>query len=309
MWGPFVRSYAEEARLFRGYTRPYVHTSSLTPALLALWLLAPDPGERAPAPAGAPAPPVRPIAPGFSTLEPGLDLGLFPGPTAASGDGRVYVVRIDPARFELRLLNASAKDARPHTVREWAVSAGAVAAINAGMFKEDGLTSLGLMRTRDHENNPRLSGRLKAVLAFDPLRPGLPAVRILDGACGELDPLPQVYGTLIQSIRMVSCDRKNVWAPEARRFSAAAIGLDGAGRALFIHTRSPVAVHDLIDSLLALPLDLRRALYVEGGPEAQLFVRSGDHEVERLGNFEGQTDENGLAWEVPNVVVAVKKGK
>ncbi|HTT71524.1 MAG TPA: phosphodiester glycosidase family protein [Anaeromyxobacteraceae bacterium] len=273
------------------------------PALLALCFAAP-PAPVAPPP---PAPPRPPVASGFTALEPGLDLGLFPGPASAPGDGQVWVARIDPARFELRLLNASAGDARPHTVREWALAAGAVAGINAGMFQTDGLTSLGLMRSRAHQNNPRLSGRLKAVLAFDPLRPGLPRVQILDGACGELDPFPTAYGTLIQSIRMVSCDRKNVWAPEARRFSAAAIGLDGAGRALFIHARSPYKVHDLIDALLALPLDLRRALYVEGGPEAQLYVHSGEREVERLGAIEGQTEERGLAWEVPNVVVAVRR--
>ena len=38
-----------------------------------------------------------------------------------------------------------------------------VAAINGGMFQTDGLTSIGLMRTREHQNNPRRNSRLKAV--------------------------------------------------------------------------------------------------------------------------------------------------
>ncbi len=283
--------------------------------LLALSLASPGSGDPAGAGArtAATSPPtstsaaVAPTA--WAPLEPGLELGLFPGPGTAPGDGKIWVLRLDPKRFELKLVNASASDARPRTVRAWAMGAGAVAAINAGMFQTDGLTSVGLMRTRAHQNNPRRSTRYKAVLAFDPVKPELPPVRILDADCGELDPFLQAYGTLIQSIRMVSCDRKNVWAADAKRWSAAAIGVDGAGRALFIHARSPWSVHDLVDALLALPLDLRRAMYVEGGPEAQLFVRAGGREVERLGAFEGGAHKEGagVAWEIPNAVVAVRR--
>jgi Phosphodiester glycosidase len=207
-------------------------------------------------------------------------------------------------------VNASASDGRPRTVRAWALGAGASAAINASMFQTDGLTSVGLMRTRLHQNNPRRSARYKALLALDPLRAALAPMRILDAACGEADALSPLYGTLVQSIRMVSCDGKNVWAPDARRWSAAAIGIDGAGRALFVHARSPWPVHDLVDALLALPIDLKRAMYLEGGPEAQLYVHGGGHEVERLGAFEGSArNDGGLAWEIPNAIVAVRRAR
>jgi len=286
-------------------------TGRLAPALAALVIATPGPAD---------PPGIRAVAAGdgatasaaaaWTSLETGVELGIFPGPAGAPGDGKIWVIRLDPRRFELKLVNASASDARPRTVREWATGAGAVAGINAGMFQTDGLTSVGLMRTRMHENNPRRNTRYKAVLAFDPVRPELPPVRILDAACGELDVFPPAYGTLIQSIRMVSCDRKNVWAPGPKRWSAAAIGIDGSGRALFIHARSPWPVHDLVDALLALPVDLRRAMYVEGGPEAQLFVRAGGRELERLGALErGGAGEGsaGLAWEIPNAVVAVRR--
>jgi hypothetical protein len=282
----------------------------LAPALTALFVASPSPGDP---PAALADPPRNGAAatPGaaFTSLEPGAELGVFPGPSAAPGDGKIWVVRLDPRRFELRLVNASAGDSRPRTVRDWAIGAGAVAAINAGMFQTDGLTSVGLMRTRSHQNNPRRNARYQAVLAFDPVRPELPPVRILDAACGELEALSPAYGTLIQSIRMVSCDRKNVWAPGPKRWSAAAIGVDGAGRALFIHARSPWPVHELVDALLALPLDLRRAMYVEGGPEAQLFVRAGGRELERLGVLEGSAADRsaGLAWEIPNAVLALRR--
>jgi hypothetical protein len=108
---------------------------------------------------------------------------------------------------------------------------------------------------------------------------------------------------------MISCERLNVWAAEGRRASTAAIGVDGSGRALLVHARSPWSVHDLVDALLALPLDLRRAMYLEGGKEAQLFVRGGGREVERLGAIEAATgDDHAIPWEIPNAVVAVRRG-
>ena len=133
------------------------------------------------------------------------------------------------------------------------------------------------------------------------------AVRILDASCGEIDAVSKAYGTLVQSLRMVSCDRKNVWASDAKRWSTAGIGVDGAGRVLFIHARSPWPVHDLVEALLALPIDLRRAMYVEGGPEAQLFVRAGGREIERLGAIEGAAQAAGIAWEIPNAIVVVRR--
>jgi len=247
-------------------------------------------------------------APGWQALEAGLDLGVFEGPRVDGVAGTITVVRIDPARFDLRLLNASAPDeGTTRTAREWSERAGASAAINASMFQEDHRTSVSLMRSRGHVNQRRLS-KDRAVLAFDPVASGVPHVRIIDRDCDSLESAGEAYATLVQSIRMVSCQRKNVWAPSERRFSTAAIGVDGKGRVLFIHARAAWSVHDLVNALLALPIDLHQAMYVEGGPEAQLFVRGGGQVHEWVGGFERlPTAENRDAWPVPNVVAAVRR--
>ncbi len=263
------------------------------------------------APARPPLPgAVQPAEPAgrWQALEPGLEVGLFAGP-AADGDGRpIAIVRIDPARYELRLLNASAPgEGTLRTARAWAGRAGAAAAINASMYQEDYRTSVSLMRTRHHVNQRRVS-KDRSVLAFDPVVRGATPVRIIDRDCEDLESAAKGYGTLVQSIRLVSCDRKNVWAPSDRRFSTAAIGVDGKGRILFIHARTPWPVHELVNALLALPIDLRRAMYVEGGPEAQLFVRGGGREHEWVGGFEHLPQaENREPWPVPNVVAAVPR--
>jgi hypothetical protein len=245
---------------------------------------------------------------GFRTLEQGLELGMFDGPPGASGDGKIAVVRIDPRAFELRLLNASAPGQGARlSARQWATKAGAAAVINAGMYQADYRTSVSLMRTRDHVNQPRVS-RDRSALVFDPLDRTLPPVRLVDRDCDDLDAATRPYGTVIQSIRMVSFERKNVWAPSLRRASIAAIGMDGKGRVLLVHARSGWPVHDFVEALLALPIDLRRAMYLEGGPEAELYAQGGGEQLERLGAFETAPDAPVVdGWPLPNVIAAIRR--
>ena len=265
----------------------------------------------APARPAGPAPAAKKDAKEWQALEPGLDLGEFPATRASDrGDSIVRALRVDPARFDLRLMNASAPDqGRALTAKRWCARAGLVAAINASMYQTDHRTSVSLMRTGAHTNNPRLT-KDRAILAFDRLDASVKPVAIIDRDCEDIEKLRDRYGSLVQSIRMISCKRKNVWSPQPRRWSAAAIGRDAQGRVLLIHVRSPYSTHDLIDVLMALPLGLERALYAEGGPEAQLYVTSGGREHEWVGGYEtgvGEDDDNRAAWPVPNVIGVARR--
>jgi len=250
----------------------------------------------------------------WRTLEPGLELGVFRAPSpSAIGDSKIHVVRVDPEHLSLALRMSSKEGLGENlTVKEWAYREGLLAGINASMFQTDYRTSVELMVSGGHVNNARVGGN-KAVLAFDP-KPdapeGLPSVRIIDRGCEELDALRPHYGTLVQSIRMVSCKGANTWSQQPRIWSHACIGIDGKGRPLLIHARSPWSTHDFIDLLLQLPLDLRQLQYSEGGPEAQLYVNAGDVELERVGSYETgfwENDGNHYAWAVPNVIGVVRK--
>jgi hypothetical protein len=247
----------------------------------------------------------------WTRLEEGLELGTFTAPSPSdTGDSKIRILRIDPTRFELRLLNASASaGSKPLPPREWSRQYGLVAVINASLYQEDYRSSVSLMRTRGHTNNPRLS-KDKAVLAFDPLDAGVPPTQIIDRSCQDFDSLRDRYGTLIQSIRMVSCAGRNVWKQGPDKWSTAAIGMDAQGRVLFIHVRSPYTTHDLIDFLLALPIELRNTMYVEGGPQAQLYVSSAGREVELTGSHAATFllgDDTVPALPLPNVVGIVRR--
>ena len=239
-------------------------------------------------------------------LEPGLEFGSFISPEKSPvGDNLIRILRIDPNRFQFRLLNASASSkSKRLSAKQWSRKNGMVAAINASMYQADKLTSVSLMKTFGHVNNNWYS-KDRALLVFDPKKKSLPRAQILDRDCQSVDQLRKLYHTLIQSIRMISCDGKNVWEQQDKKWSTAAIGMNQSGDILFIHVRSPFSTHDLIDNLLKLPIQLKRAMYVEGGSEAQLYIHSGKHELEYVGSYStgaNETDANTLAWPIPNVV-------
>jgi hypothetical protein len=178
------------------------------------------------------------------------------------------------------------------------------------MYQQDGRTSVSLMTTRAHTNHARLS-KDNAVLAFDRLGDDVPPVQIIDRTCQDFDPLRTRYGTLVQNIRMVSCRRNNVWSVQPNKWSTAAIGMDRDGRVLFIHVQSPYSTHDVVNMLLALPIDLQNAMYVEGGPQAQLYVRTREREIELAGFYDTgiMSGDFGQAWPLPNVVGVVRRGE
>ena len=244
----------------------------------------------------------------WELLEPGLELGSFQSPMYHDSiDAPVRVLRIDPDQYELRLLNASdPRYGRSYSAAQWCKQAGLVAAINASMYQTDYKTSVSYMRTSLHVNNPRLS-RDKAILAFDRRVSGIKPVMIIDRQCDNFDSLKNHYGSYIQNIRMISCYGKNVWSKQPEKWSVAAIGIDTRGRILYFHVSAPHTVHDFANIILRFPLSVSRAMYVEGGSEAQMSVHAGGKEFSFVGEYTGYGYSPSQIPSIPNVVGVVKK--
>jgi len=251
---------------------------------------------------------------GWQELAPGLDLGIFSSPLPSEiGDSKIRVLRIDPQRYTFRLLSASAfENGRALSAKQWSQQNNLVAAINASMYQEDYKSSVSLMRSGAHINNPRLSKDM-TILAFDRKSAEVPLVKIIDRECEDFKIWQKKYRTMVQSIRMISCTGKNVWTKQPQKWSTAAIGVDERDRVLFIHVGSPYSTHDLIDILKKLPLSISRAMYAEGGPQAQLYINIGDHEHEFVGNYDIEIQGNMkklISRPVPNVVgISLKANK
>lgn len=247
----------------------------------------------------------------WQPLDEGIELGTFRSPLPSDvGDSLIRVLRIDPKHYRLQLLNISAiPNGTPITPKQWSQQNGLTAVINASMYQTDYKTSVSLMRTKIHTNNPRLSKDM-SILAFDRQGDGVPRVKIIDRQCEDFQSWKQKYGTLVQSIRMISCTGKNVWKPQARRWSTSAIGVDEQDQVLFIHVRALYSTHDLINILKKLPLNISRAMYTEGGPQAQLYINSDNKEWEFNGSYEtnsNEANEGSISWPLPNVLGISKR--
>lgn len=239
----------------------------------------------------------------WRSITPGVDYAeLKPdGPQGAI----FHVVRVDAERAKLRAVMASAGDRKARTAGRWCDEQHLAAAINLGMFLDDGVSNVGFARAGAHTNHARWVGKYQSVLAFGRRRPDLPAALLVDldapGARARLDG----YDTVIQNLRMVKAPGHNAWGPQGKRWSEAAVAIDKVGRVLFVFARAPLSMHEFNRRLLALPLDVVTAMHVEGGPEASLSVRAPAVRFDLNGSYETGFNENeGVdhQWPIPNVL-------
>ncbi len=243
-----------------------------------------------------------------------VDKGLMLGTLSASkksshGDGKITILKIDPKLYGFQIHSAKEKDSPILTAPQWAKNKNLIAVINAGMFAGDGETNMGYMKHYDFVNNARLN-KDNAILAFNPKKSDLPPFQIIDLKCQNWEHLKSQYNSYSQSIRMVDCYQNNRWAQQPKKWSISVMGTDKIGNALFIFCRSPYTVHDFIDFLLKSDLNLKNAMYLEGGPEASFYLNHKGFRVEKFGSYEtgfNENDENPTFWQIPNIIAVVHK--
>ena len=204
-------------------------------------------------------------------LEPGLDFGEF---RLDPEEAKITALRIDPDRFDFLLGSSSRMDGKTRTLGQWARDIDLAAAINASMYLPDGSTSTGYMRHGEHVNNPRIAGRFGAFFVAGPKRVGLPRAAIIDRDMPDWRKILEDYDLVVQNYRMINSKRRILWSPGGPLYSISAVAQDGKGRILFLHSRSPVEAYSFAQQLLHLPLDVRTVMYVEGGAQAGLLVRT-----------------------------------
>ena len=225
-------------------------------------------------------------------------------PPIPLGDGVLHVVRIDPGTATLRAHLASEPGEQARTAREWCAAKGLVAAINLGMYQTDMQSNVGHARKGTHVNN-RGFNAYRSFLAFDPRRSDLAPAVLLDGEEAGVRSVLADYGTAIQNLRLIRAPGINVWEQQDKRWAEAAIAQDEQGRILFLLTRTPFSMWELNERLLALPLGIRRAMHVEGGPEASLSVCAPGLALHLGGGWESGPDEAARQRAIPNVVGVV----
>jgi hypothetical protein len=206
-------------------------------------------------------------------IEPGLEATRFDTrsrQSAAKGD--LVVVRIDPQRWDLRVLTA-ARDGgdEERNVRQWCEDFGLTLAINAGMFREDNAAHVGFLQI-DGEIVSRYPNDYRSAAALDPVDPSEPVFRIFDLDETPLEEVRERYGTVVQNLRLIKRPRQNRWEPGKDKWRECALAEDGAGRVLLLACRTAWSMEEFNDILLALPLDIQAAQHLEGSATARLWL-------------------------------------
>ncbi|NOX37881.1 MAG: phosphodiester glycosidase family protein [Calditrichaeota bacterium] len=216
----------------------------------------------------------------------GVEVGYFPVP-AEWGTGTVVVARLDPHYLQFGVYSIKQLNSEKLTVVEWARRYQLAAVINAGMYLTDHRTHVGYLQHFDFVDHPRPVRQYLSAAAFNPRRTGLPPFRLFDLDEVPLDTVIQQYHTVIQNLRLIKRPGINRWSPKNQEaWSVTALGEDRQGRVLFIFCATPFPMYTFNQILLSLPIDLVAAQYLEGGPEASLYLRG---ERETLG-FMGSMD-------------------
>ena len=239
-----------------------------------------------------------------------IDSGLFYSEALSPiksdiGDSKVTILKIDPHYYDFKLISAKEKIEDGRTLKEWVKLKGLIAAINAGLYQEDGKTNVGYMKNFNFINNNHLN-KDNTIAAFNRRDTTVPEIQIIDLKCQKWEELKDKYNSYTQCIRMIDCNQNNTWRQQPEKYGMAVIAIDKQGNALFIFTRSPYSVHDFISILKLLPLNIYNAMYLEGSAPASFYLNYKGLEVEKTGSIM-TNGENGIAWELPNIIGIIKK--
>ena len=231
----------------------------------------------------------------FSLTIPPLPQGL----AYIQVNDHITALRIDPEYYEFEI--ASSKDYYANNAKEWAEEKNYIAVTNAGMFdmehKPVGMSKIDGEVVKSHNVS---SYKMAFAIGEKP--------RLIDLVNEEFN--KEDYHSYFQSIRMISSDGRNVWSKQDKKWSTACIAEDDNGRILFVHSRTPFPVHDFINQLQNSNLGIVKAMYLEGGPEASLYIKTEDFEAEHIGSYEtgfNENDDNDEFWELPNVIGVKRK--
>jgi len=245
----------------------------------------------------------------WQEIDKGIELSRFKS-QAALVNPDITVLRIDPALWDIKLITRDQTTERFNlTAKVWCKKQNLTAAINAGMFHQDYVTHVGYLKTADFLHSSKIN-QYKSVAAFDPLMPDLPQFRMFDLDECSIDSITRTYASLVQNLRLIKRPGENRWQQQEKKWSEAALGEDSDGQILFILCRSPYSMHDLNEILLSLPINLVCAQHLEGGPEAQLYMKHNKTEIDLCGSFETgftENDNNLTAWPIPNIIGITKR--
>lgn len=238
----------------------------------------------------------------WTTVAKGLSLAEIPIENGGLASAAITALRISPNDYDFILLMRS-REGDALTPEQWAKRYNLTALINASMYLPDNSKSTGYMRDKEHINNGFIHNSFGSFFVANPTQKGIPIVDIIDRHQQRYNKLLPTYSTVIQNYRLFSASRTPLWPEKARETSIAAVAKDSIGNIVFIHCRTPMTVREFTKRLLESQLQLVAAMYVEGGPEASMHLRTPDISNTWAGRYIGDFwNTEHKQWILPNVL-------
>lgn len=251
----------------------------------------------------------------WQALSEGFEYGEALAPKKSIvNDSKITVVKINPTKFDFLLLTASEQKRKARTAKEWADTFKLNFVVNAGMYNlANMLENDGFMKNFNHFNNPVFKDGYNGMIAFNP-KDSLSKsnFNIMDLSCATWDSVQNKYHSFSQCMRMIDCGGVPLsWDKKKQSCSMVIAAHDFDNNLYFIFNRSPFTHKEMIQFILAFPFKIKNAVYLEGGPEASIYIKLGDKEISKMGSYISTTyptDSNHKFWKIPNVIGArVKK--
>ena len=253
--------------------------------------------------------------PAWYLLQKGMSYCEIDAPVKSIlNDSRFFILKIDPVYYSFGLYTASEHNRENRPADLWARDFHLNIVVNAGMFNmANHTTNKGYLKNYSHYNNPRLNKKYNVMMALNPKHLSDTAMIISDMTCRDWNSLRLSYNSLCQGMRMIDGGGiPLVWSKRPGQFCSMVVGAtDQGGNIFFAFTRSPYTHQQIIEFLLTLIPGLRTTVYLEGGPEASLYIQTTDTIIAKFGSYVSKTypnDNNDHFWKIPNVIgIRLKK--
>ena len=239
-------------------------------------------------------------------LSRGLDLARISFPFGIlCGDSSVTLLRIHRDSASFRLHSASGLGKKAMTAEAWAESDDAELVFNAGMY---------IPGTRKAKAQMKASGKWiqkESICSFG-------GIFFLDGPphnsflLTEKSTLKAAkdkkdFASYFECMRLLDGNGIPLsWEKKKQLCSMLVAAEDSSGNLILAFCRSPMLHSAMAQFLSDLPLGLRNALYMEGGPETSIFLRlPNGQNLKWIGTYVSETwerNDNQDFRKIPNVV-------
>ncbi|MGQ9845963.1 MAG: hypothetical protein ACUVQP_00465 [Bacteroidales bacterium] len=228
-------------------------------------------------------------------------------------DNIITLVKANPQLLDVDIYSNTSFDSIKRTAINWSEDFDLNVVVNAGMYNLNN-TSLaeGYLKSQNKINNGRIKENFKMFAFFKPINNDLKPFDLIDAEYESVQNFIDKYESGFQSIRMIDCNGNQViWKPKRTIYSSMCVLANDIQNNLIIaFTRSPMSANQMSALLLHLPLNIRSAMYLEGGPEACLYIKTPDTVISKKGSYVSltfPTDTNTRYWQLPNVIGIKKK--